>query len=362
MAKTPDDLSTEIADLKKALFEEAKQEVKYKIENTDDKTKEDKPFVETTSAVASALKKHLIDVTPKIATENFLLPVIAQIKEIHTEVTKNKNVELLEATPFLGGIAAAWEKWYESKEPGADVKWQHWLAAALAGLALVTLLPGIRGAIVNGFRYVSTKRRGDTPALRDQKLIWTKNADGGWGRETLGAVKAREARKWNGGTSLADIVQDGTNAARAEALTQKLGPLNGELLKFNNRAPDFLRHFGRMPTPGKAQKAVEALQKIADAIGRINLTAFSTVANSIGRIVDHTGKANPLHVTQVAEGIGKLVLAAKDFKPEMIPKAGPVRDSASALETLTGKIQPLQNALRELRSETGRLNSTLDGN
>ncbi|ALO10394.1 reductive dehalogenase anchoring protein [Streptomyces venezuelae] len=328
MAKTPDDLSTEIADLKKALFDETKQEVKYTVENKDDATKEDKPFVETTAAVASALKKHLIDVVPKVTTESFFLPIVQQIKEIHTEVTKSKPVELLEATPFLGGIAAAWEKWYESKEAGADVKWQHWLLAALGGMALVTLLPAIRGLIVNAWR--GAQARGD-----DTRRVWTKNADGGWGRETLGAVKQREQRVWNGGTSLADLVSDPANAQRAEALRQKLDPLNTSVEKFNRLAPDFLQSFGKLPREGKAAKLAKAVKTISDAIGLVNLTTLKNVA----------------------EGIEKLNKAVLDYKPTKIPKpvelegvATKMGELATKTETLRAKFEGLQTTVRTLDS------------
>ncbi|MGW6389366.1 hypothetical protein ACWFR1_02425 [Streptomyces sp. NPDC055103] len=285
MAKTPDELSTEIADLKKALFAEANQEVKYTIENKDATTKEEKPFIDTTAAVASALKKHLIDVVPRITTESFFLPIVQQIKEIHTEVTKNRNVELLEATPFLGGIAAAWEKWYESKEEGADVQWQLWLAAALGGMALVTLLPAIRGVIVNWWR--DAQARGD-----DNKRVWTKNADGGWQREALGNVKAREQRVWNGGTSLADLVSDPANAERARKLREQLVPLNKAVDRFDKLAPTFLESFRKLPSERKATKAANGVEKISEAVKLVDRPALKEVAGSVEKLNKESGLAS----------------------------------------------------------------------
>ncbi|CAM5329573.1 hypothetical protein [Streptomyces narbonensis] len=335
MAKTPDELSTEIADLKKALLTEKKeelQEVKYLVANTNKETKEKEPFVETTQAVASALKKHLIDVVPKITTENFFLPIVEQIKEIHTEVTKNKGVELLEATPFLGGIAAAWEKWYESKEAGADVQWQHWLLAALGGMALVTLLPAIRGLIVNAWR--GAQARGD-----DTRRVWTKNADGGWGREALGDVKKREQRVWNGGTSLADLVSDPANAQRAEALRQKLDPLNVSVEKFNRLAPDFLQSFSKLPRESKATKMARAVKTISDAIGLVNLTTLKNVA----------------------EGIEKLNKAVLDYQPTKIPKPTELDGVATKMGELATKTQTLREKFEGLQTTVRTLDTVIAG-
>ncbi|MEU7070956.1 hypothetical protein AB0B30_21585 [Streptomyces narbonensis] len=357
MAKTPDELSTEIADLKKSLLEKT-EELTYRVPNPKEAEAEKTPFVdETAQKVSSALKKHLIGEPPQITTENFIreffADALSKIKDIHIEVVKHKKTEMLEMLG-LDKIAAVHEKYQEAKLDD-KVAWWDWLTAGLLGIIPLIVIPALalffKGKIIDWFR--NRQAGGD-----ENKPIWTSDGNGGLHKESLKSINAREARQFNGGTSLADIVQDETNAEKARNLTKELQPLNGELLKFNNRAPDFLRQFGSLPTPAKAKKAADVLQKISDAIGRINLTAFTTVANGIARIVDQTGKANPQHVIAVADAIGKLVLAAKDLKPEMIPKARPLQDAANAAKdlaqhttTLTGNMRGFAQAVQALNRE-----------
>ncbi|WP_435974545.1 hypothetical protein [Streptomyces sp. Qhu_M48] len=279
-----------------------------------------------------------------------------KIEEIHIEVVKHKKTEMLEMLG-LDKLAAVHEKYQEAKLDD-KVAWWDWLTAGLLSIIPLVLIPAL--ALLFKGQIIELSRRVQSGGDMD-KPIWTSNGNGGFHKESRKSIEAREARTWNGGTSVADIVQDGTNADRARALTKELGPLNGELLKFNNRAPEFLRHFGGLPDAGKAKKAVEVLQKISDAIGRINLTALTTVANGIGRIVDQTAKANPLHVTKVADAIGKLVSAAKELKPEMIPKARPLQDSATAMNNLAGETGTLRSKLQELRLTVQSLDQQLGG-
>ncbi|MET9541226.1 hypothetical protein ABZY16_27615 [Streptomyces sp. NPDC006553] len=330
MAKTIEDLSTEVADLKDALLKKT-EELTYKVPNPKKEEVEKKPFVDETAKVSSALKHHLVAVVPQITTENFIKEffagTISKIKDIHTEATKNQWTEFMEATPIVGGFAAALEKWFESKEEGAKVAWQNWLFAALAGALMIALLPAIRGLIVNGWRFAQTKRRGDDSAARDQRRIWTKNADGGWGRETLGAVKQREQRVWNGGTSLADLVSDPANAARAEALRKKLVPLNRAVDRFNKLAPTFQDLFGKLPSEAKATKAASGVKKISDAVNLVNTTKLKAVA----------------------EGFEKLNLALNDFQPTKIPKETDIAGTASAMNNLAKETGTLRTKFEELR-------------
>ncbi|MFJ7127646.1 hypothetical protein [Streptomyces sp. NPDC098101] len=284
----------------------------------------------------SLLKNHLINVAPKIATENFIkeffAATISKIEDIHTEATKNQWTEFMEATPIAGGFAAALEKWFESKEEGAKVAWQNWLFAALAGALMIGLLPAIKGLIVNGWRYAQT--RGD-----DSKRIWTKNPDGGWGRETLAAVNQREQRVWNGGTSLADLVSDPANATRAEALRKKLVPLNKAMDRFNKLAPTFQTLFGKLPREAKAEKAASAVKKISDAVNLVNRVALK----------------------EVTEGLEKLNLAMDGFQPSKLPKEPELAGQARAMNSLAKETGTLRQKFIELRGTVQSLDQELGG-
>ncbi|MEU2242838.1 hypothetical protein ABZ572_25890 [Streptomyces sp. NPDC018338] len=279
-----------------------------------------------------------------------------KIDEIHVEVVKHKNTEMLEMLG-LDSIAAIHEKYQEAKVD-QEVAWKDWLLAGIGGAVLLVLIPALallfKGQMVNLWRLAQT--RGD-----DNRRVLTGDGNGGYRRERLRDVNAREQRVFNGGTSLADLVGNPTNVEQTRKLREELEKLNPEVLKFNNRAPAFIQDFGRLPSEAKANKAVKAVDAIAAAMGRINQAALATFAGNIGKIADRLSKADPLHIGKVAEAIGKLVLAAKDLKPEMIPQARRVQDSATAVGNLARETGTLRTKFAELRGTVQSLDQQLGG-
>ncbi|MFG2841225.1 hypothetical protein ACGFZH_09020 [Streptomyces zaomyceticus] len=290
----------------------------------------------------------------KLAPLDLVSGIKEKLEDVHKEVVKNPVSEYWEAAGF-DGIAAGIEKLYEGEGLGTALK--YWLSNG-AGAFVALILGGI-GLYLAG--KLTDIQRSIQQFVRRDGLIRAYDADGNVTPQRRTDVEARERRVANGGTSIADLVGNDTNVEQTKKLREQLALLNGELLKFDNRAPAFLRHFGQLPSERKAQKAVSALGKISDAIGRINLTAFTTVANSISRIVDQTAKANPVHITAVAEAIGKLVAAAKDLKPEMIPNGRRVQDSATAMGNLARETGTLRTKFIELRGTVQSLDQQLGG-
>ncbi|GAA3072642.1 hypothetical protein GCM10017562_45140 [Streptomyces roseofulvus] len=278
-----------------------------------------------------------------------------QSDEMHKEIVKNPVTEYWEAAGF-DGIAAGIEKLYEGE--GLGTAFKYWMSNGAGAFAAIVI--GGIGVYLAG-KLTNIQRSIQEFFSRDG-LIRGYDADGNVTRQTREAIETRERRVANGGTSLADLVGNETNVAQTRALREQLALLNPEVLKFNNRAPAFIRNFDLLPNERKAGKAAAAVDKIADAVGRINKDALASVARNIGKLADRMGQADPLHLSKVAEAIGRLVAAAKDLKPEMIPKARPIQDTATAMDNLAQKVQPLEQALRELRTATGQLNTVLDGN
>ncbi|MFJ8658134.1 hypothetical protein [Streptomyces sp. NPDC093795] len=179
--------------------------------------------------------------------------------------------------------------------------------------------------------------------------------DGSFGRRNFTDIQNERNGVAAGG--IADLPAN----ANFDALRNQLTLLNPELLKFNNRAPDFKSNMRKMPSPGKAQKAADAVKKVADAIGQINAATLATVAGNISKIVDRMGKADPLHIGKVAKAVGELVTAAKDLKPEMIPQARRVQDSATAVGNLATATGTLRTKFVELRGTVQSLDQELGG-
>ncbi|KAA6219137.1 hypothetical protein [Streptomyces filamentosus] len=291
----------------------------------------------------SLLKHHLINVDQKVTTQDFITKHFAealkQIKDIHTEATKNQWTEFAEATPIAGGFVAALEKFFENREDPA-VKWERWLYAALAGAAIVVLLPFFKGLAVNLSRTAQTFRPGgdNSPEARAGRRIMTRNPDGGWMRETLGAVNQREARVWAGGTSLADLVGNPANAQNAETLTRALEGLNPQVEIFNRHAPSFLDSFKRLPRESKATKAANAVGTMREAVKQVNVRKL----------------------VKLAEGLERLNTALGEFHPTKLPKEGDIAGTATAMNnlasetgTLRTKFQELQGTIRSLDQQIG---------
>lgn len=344
MAETIPELSKEITELRAALL----------MDRPDPKSTTESPKPN----LPSELKDHLVNHAPKLATEAFVTSFITshfaealkQIKEIHTEATKNPWTEFLEATP-LAAFAPALEKFFESRED-KEVQWWQWLLAAIVGGVLLVLLPAIKGLAVNIGRKIQTRdRRGNAQVPRDERPIWSRNADGGWSRQQIGQVEARERRQWEGGSGIADLPR----TANFDALRGQLTSLNPELEKFNSHAPDFKRNLRGMPSLGKATKIADAVKKLGEAI---DPTQTPLVAKALGKINEGVTYSDPKKTTAFAKAIGKLKVAMNNFDPSTVPTAaalGPAAQKAGELAqhttTLTRHMRGFADAVRELNSQ-----------
>ncbi|MFE5794723.1 hypothetical protein ACFQ8C_19380 [Streptomyces sp. NPDC056503] len=350
-----DDLSKELAEFKDSLLKKT-EELKYQVPNPNKGEAEKTPFVETTvKEVGSELKRHLINDAPMITTENFIRSFFAealkQIKEIHTEATKNPWTEFMEATP-LGAFAPALEKFFESRED-KEVQWWQWLLAAIVGGVLLALLPAIKSSVVNLARDLQTYERGgdNSKEARALRTIRSKNADGGWSRQLRGDVEAREKRQWEGASSIADIPA----TANFDGLRGQLANLNPHLEKFNSHAPDFKANLRGMPSLSKATKIADAVKKLDEVV---DTTRTPLIAKALGKINEAVTYSDPKKTTELAKAVGKLKLAMKDFKADEVPTAaalGPAAQKAEELArhttTLTGNMRGFADAVRELNSQ-----------
>ncbi|MEU9295440.1 hypothetical protein [Streptomyces sp. NPDC048266] len=379
MGKSIDDLSKEVAEFKDSLLKKT-EELKYQVPNPKKEEAKEKPFVETTAKdVGSELKRHLINDDPMITTENFIRSFFAealkQVKEIHTEATKNPWTEFLEATP-LGAFAPALEKWFESRED-KEVQWWHWLLAAVVGGTLLVLLPAIKGWLVNFSRDLQTYERGgdNSAAARSLRPIRSKNADGGWSRQIRGDVEAREKRQWEGASGIADIPAN----ANFDNLRNQLDQLNPHLQRFNQRAPVFSSELGKMPKAGVVEKTAKAVAKVNDAITAAVPTKMGAVASKLvalaeavekykehdpdskklGQINKVVGKSNPTKIEELAKATGKLAGAQRHFDPDKLPNVGNLRTAARAANELAEAGGNVTTAFNNFRLAVQRADDTL---
>ncbi|MFD6364838.1 hypothetical protein ACFWFX_34115 [Streptomyces roseolus] len=316
-----------ISDLKAALLEE----------RTDPKgDKEPK--------LPSLLKDHLVNVAPKIATEEFLSGFLKdwtdaydKIKQIHTEVSKHKTTEMLEMLG-LNSIAAVHEKYQEAKED-PTVAWKDWLWGAIGGAVLLVAIPALAlffaGQLLNLSRTIQTWRPfGDnSPEARAGRRILAGNGNGGVSLQTLGAVNQREQRVFMGGTSLADLVSNPANAQQAETLAKALEKLNPQVERFDAKAPSFLDSFKRLPNQSKADKAATVLGTMGEAIKKVNAVKLK----------------------KIADGLEKLNSELDKFQPTKLPTETQLGNTAQAMSnlatqtgTLREKFQDLQGTIRTL--------------
>ncbi|MFE7551190.1 hypothetical protein [Streptomyces gardneri] len=362
MSKEYEDLAKDIADLKKALVEpnpaqeKVVREYQGDHEAPDDKKQDREP--RKVEAVVSDLKRALIAVEPRVVTDDMLpFDFPKRFESMYEELQKEPMTEYLEGLG-LGGLAAAFEKFKEAQTDD-KIQWQNWLYAALGGMALAVLVPVL--ALIVAGQFTNFQRWVQQLGSGGQRRILAFNENGQIRPQVRRDVEARERRVANGGTSLADLVGNPTNVEQTRKLREELEKLNPEVLKFNNRAPAFISDFGRLPSEAKANKAVKAVDAIAAAMGRINQAALATFAGNIGKIADRLSKADPLHIGKVAEAIGKLVAVAKDLKPEMIPQARRVQDSATAVGNLARESGNLRTKFEELRGTVHSLDQQFGG-
>ncbi|MEU2115253.1 hypothetical protein ABZ567_06310 [Streptomyces sp. NPDC016459] len=360
MAKTIDDLSTEIADFKKAL-EEGKSEVTYKVPNQDDTTKEKKPYVDTTAAVASALKKHLIDDVPKIVTENFvesyLSAAFGQIKEIHKEVVKNPVSEYWEAAGFEG-IAAGVEKLYEGESIGTALKyWTSTIAGAIAALLLGAL--GVLFVANVQFIQRSVQAAISKFFTGRETVLATSNSGRGIRPQDLNTVQGRAAAAGGGLANLTDP----PNPTVLNPLFEKLGAVNRRILVFNNGVR-------KLPSARSLAKTAEGVEKVNTAIAAANAEKIELVAEKADKLVkalkDYDPKkvpdpkkieklnaamagANPTEVKAMATATGKLASAQRHFDPKKLPKARGLASAARSAERLADAGRDVAQAFNALK-------------
>ncbi|MEU6982735.1 hypothetical protein ABZ946_04850 [Streptomyces sp. NPDC046324] len=352
MGKTIDDVASDIEGLRKALLE---SNVPVKVQYQGDYASKDKKKQEPepVDSMVSALKKALTEGQPKLVTDAMLpFDFVGRFNEMHQELKKELSTELWEAAGF-DTIGAAVEKVHEGNKDA----WRYWVAALssllvpaiLAGIGLVLLTrftaiqQGFQAWFFNLFKGLTGK----------QDHIWAKNANGdGWGFQPKDEVQKRANPT---ATAIADIPPDAIRALR-----EQLEKINPELLKFNNRAPSFIREFRKLPSESKAKKAAEAIKKIADAVTGVDHSRLQPVAEGVNKINNAMRNADPRKVTKVAKATEKLKTAMVGFDATKLPKstdlgaaATKMSDLAQATGTLRTKMQEFARTVQSLDQVIG---------
>ncbi|WP_329117190.1 hypothetical protein [Streptomyces sp. NBC_01353] len=328
------EISKQISDLRSALLENRVDE-------------------KTGKTQLSELKEYLVQTSPKIVTEDWVkttfAPYFKKIDEMHQELTKAKKTEWMEAMG-LGSFAAAVEKWHEN-----NAWWPVYLFSGFMSLAVPAFLIALALNFKNLQRGLQTRLfdrlAGRFPTLRNQVIA------GGPGG-ILPRLQDRDVvrqREEAAGGGMAAIPRN----ADFEPLRRQLEALNPELLKFNNRAPSFIREFRKLPKENAATKAAAGVKKIADAIRDVDHGQMQPVATGVNKINNAMRNADPKKIEKVAKATAKLKLATTGFNPDRIPKAGPLQDAATAAGNLARQIGPLDRALAGLRTTVGQLNTGL---
>jgi hypothetical protein len=271
-----------------------------------------------------------------------------KIDEIHKEVVKNPVSEYFEAAG-LDGIAAGIEKLYEGENLATAFK--YWGSTVAGGMA--ALLIGALGVYLSG-KFVQLRRTIQELVSRDG-LIRGYDANGDLTRQSRTDIEARERRVANGGTSLTDLPP----TANVDALRGQLERLNPELLKFNNRAPSFIREFRKLPTESKATKAAEGVKRIAEAIAGVNHAEMRPVAEGVNKINNSMRNADPRKVEKVAKAVGKLKTSMVGFDATKLPKAGDLQGSDTAMNNLATATGTLRTKLREFASTVRDLDQVI---
>ncbi|GAA3392133.1 hypothetical protein [Streptomyces roseoviridis] len=304
-----DDIKTviqDIADLKRALFEINTDQEKHKVtypgnhEAADKNDRKDRPF----ETYLTDLKRALIAVEPKIVTDD-LLPYdfAGRFASMYEELQKEPMTEYLEGMG-LGGLAAAWEKFSESRTDD-KIEWQNWLYAAIGGMVLALILPAIGVYLAGRLNNISRNIR--EWASRDGTFR-AMDENGDLTRQTREQIERRERRVANGGSSVADL-DPNTNF---DALRGQLQSLNPHLEKFNEHAGPFTRAFARLPKTAAITKAAEAIEKVNKAASEADVEELKKTAGAIKRLVN----------------------ATQNFNPRKIPKANSLSSAATAAQRL----------------------------
>ncbi|MFF3317262.1 hypothetical protein ACFYV5_17385 [Streptomyces sp. NPDC003035] len=277
-------------------------EATYAGDHEAEKEEDRKP--RTVKTEISDLKRALIEQQPKIVTDN-MLPVkfVDRFASMYEELQKEPMTEYLEGMG-LGGLAAAVEKFHESKTDD-QIQWQNWLYAAIGGMVLALILPAIGVYLASRLNNLSRTIR--EKVSRDGTFR-AMDENGDLTRQTRQQIESRERRVANGGTSVADL-DPNTNF---DALRGQLERLNPALEKFNQHAGPFKRAFAQLPKTAAVTKAADAIEKVSKAASEADVEELKS-----------TGKA-----------LKKLVNATQNFNPRKIPKANSLSSAANAAQRL----------------------------
>ncbi|GHA65819.1 hypothetical protein ACIQRS_07510 [Streptomyces termitum] len=252
-----------------------------------------------------------------------------KLEEVHKEIVKNPVTEYWEAAGF-DGIAAGIEKLYEGEGLGTAVA--YWLSTG--GGALAAIIIGGIGV------YLAGKLTGIQRSIQQiggpTRRILALDEEGNLRLQNRTDVENRERRVANGGTGLADLPPGA--AGNLDTLHQALTRINPELLTFNNRAPDFLRQFRKLPKQAVATRVTEGLKALSGALRTLNPTKIGKVASATDRMKS----------------------ALTGFEPSRIPSGPTLQASADAMGnlaretgTLRSKFQELSRSVRSLDDAIG---------
>ncbi|MER5764168.1 hypothetical protein [Streptomyces sp. NPDC002082] len=275
-------------------------------------------------------------VTEKFLTDR-LTPLIADIKEIHGEVVNPLAVELLQQAR-LDTLAAAVKKAIE----GNPMTWAYFAAAA--GGILLTIVAA--GMLLRFGTWLTSK----------MPIFFTggpANPTAGLTAAELATLRAetalttpvvyefnKEARKLPGSRQLAAMangvkklrlaVADVDNAV-IEAAATSIRSLKTALAGFD---------------PKKLPRDHAVLRKTADAIDKL---------------VQAIGRVNAQTVKDVAAAIRSLKGALKNFSAADIPKPGPMNSTAQAAQNLSGAVRSLAPQLRRLGEAATEASGAIGG-
>ncbi|MFB7941554.1 hypothetical protein [Streptomyces sp. NPDC056049] len=262
----------------------------------------------------SLLKKHLIEAAPKIATEAYLADTVAKIKDIHTEVTKAKKTEWLEAMG-LDGFAAALEKFHEGNK-----WWPAYLLAGFVGLAV----PAFIAILALNLKVLQRGVQKFVSKLFTGRETVLATSPGGRGIRPQDATTV-EGREANGATGTAT---DPPDPATLEPLYQKLGQVNRRLLVFN-------KSIKRMVSPRELGKIATAIEKVNKAVGASKPESIDTLVTKVGDIKT----------------------AMEDFKPGKIPQD--LQNTRTETRNLGSTVDELRASFRKLKEEASRVSAVL---
>ncbi|MEV7835119.1 hypothetical protein AB0P12_31515 [Streptomyces subrutilus] len=232
-----------------------------------------------------------------------LAPLIKDIKDIHQEVVNPLKVELLQQLG-MDHLAAAVKKVTE----GNPAAWLYF-AGAVGGI----LVPIIGAALLlSAGNVLSGWFRNRMEASTGRILARDENQE--LRLQNRATVEQRE-RNVNGAGSIANL----PSAASLEPLRAKLAEMTPVIDAFNKEAK-------KLPTGREISQISTALGKLDRAIRQVDAGVLRDTAS----------------------GIRSLKGALKNFEPDRIPKAGPLKQTARASRDLSTATRDLAIRFREL--------------